>query len=136
MNNRLTNGVTYSPTFTPENGWINWTENSDNISFSGFVTDNAYAGEYTITVAAINQTTNVTLDTFDMKFSILVNDPPSIGNMNPTIIEIPNCLSWDYGSDLVQDAQNDTFTTSLLINGSSSIPNWLTYNLSDYSFSA
>ena len=129
-------GLNIVPSVSPDNGWMTWTENSAYISFSGIVTNNSHAVEYTLTITATNQTSNALVDTIAVKFTIQPNSPPVIGAMPSQIIEVSDCSNWTYGADLVQDSENDTFTSSFLFDDSSSIPSWLLHDFSDYSFYA
>ena len=129
-------GLNILPSISPDNGWLTWTENITYIIFSGIVTNNSHAVEYSLTITATDQTSNALVDTITVKFTIQPNSPPVIEAMSSKIIEVSDCLNWTYGVNLVQDYENDTFTSSLLFDDSSSIPSWLLYDFSDYSFYA
>ena len=67
-------------------------------------------------------------------FTIIVNDPPVIGIMTNQSLLAPDSHSWAYGSSLTSDPEGLSYTRALRVNGSASIPSWLHYDLSDYSF--
>ena len=136
MNKANITGLNYSVSISPDNGWMNYTENNTYIICTGIVIDNAHAVEYTLTITATNQTTDAIVDIVTAKFNISENNPPTIDSLDSRIVTINTCETWSLASNAIQDEENDPFTTSILINGSATIPSWLSYEPSNYTFNA
>ena len=129
-------GLIFIPSISPDYQWINWSENSTHIMFTGVATDSIHATLYNLTIEALNQTDNTQVDIVSVFFSISSNDLPEIGILQNKIIEIGTCETWTLDSDAITDAENDPFTTSILVNGSATLPSWLTYDPSYFTFNA
>jgi len=54
--------------------------------------------------------------------------------MGADVIKAPDGKTWIFGSNTARDLENDVLTKTLYVNGSTSIPAWLNYDLSDFSF--
>lgn len=63
---------------------------------------------------------------------ITSNAPPTIGTLGSDTIKAPDGKTWDFADDLVADPENLTVNKYLEVNGSTTIPSWLIYNLTDY----
>ena len=96
--------------------------------------DNDHAVTYTIEVITSDIHIDVEDHTFTTTFDIIVNDPPIILTMTSQSLKAPDGLNWQYGAALTSDPEGLSYTKSLLFNGSSTIPSWISYNLTDYSF--
>ena len=136
LNQANTTGLYYSSYISPNNGWITWTQNITYIICSGVPTDNLLSGIYGLTIEALNQSNNALIDVVALEFYVSGNRSPKIGILNNVIIEQGNCKNWSLGNDIIEDESYDTHTTSILINESATLPIWLTYDPSNYTFSA
>jgi hypothetical protein len=50
-------------------------------------------------------------------------------------LTVPNGISWTYGDSISNDPENLAYTRTLEFNDSTTIPGWLNYDVSTYSFS-
>lgn len=57
-----------------------------------------------------------------------------LGTPQNKTITAPSGISWSYGATWVRDPENLNYTRTIEVNGSTVIPNWLAYNLTDYTF--
>ena len=119
---------------TPDNGWLTCPQNGTHITFEGTPNSNTYAVQYTLEVVTTDPYTDVDDHVWNEVFVIIVNDPPVIGAMADQTLLAPDPHSWIFGASLASDPEGLSYTRSLRFNGSDTIPNWLNYDLSDYSF--
>lgn len=96
---------------------------------------NTLVQSYSISVVTNNTYSDVVNVTWTQSFTITVNNPPTIGTTANQVIQSPDGLSWSYGSTLTNDPENLSFTKQLQVNGSPTIPSWLSYTLASFDFS-
>ena len=135
MNDTESESLTYTGSITPDPGWITFTQNSTHLIGQGTPSDNAHATTYNFTVMTTDPYTDVADHNWTAAFTIIKNDPPAIGTMENKSLLAPDGITWSYGTVLSSDPEGLTYTKGLEVNGSSSIPNWLTYDLSNFTFS-
>ena len=126
--------ISFTCTSNDTYSWISWSQNATDITFVGTPNSNTYAGNYNITVIASDPYSDVSKYNWTSGFIITVNNPPTIGTMVNKTLLAPDGLSWSYGSTLTSDPESLTYTKSLEVDGSATIPSWLLYNLSSFDF--
>lgn len=72
--------------------------------------------------------------TYEYTFIVYPNRSPGFQSLSNQYISVPNGASWTFGPDIVYDLDGDTLTKSIKVNNTS-VPGWLTYNLTTFSFS-
>ena len=126
--------LTFSWSSNDTYSWISWSENTTHVIFQGLPNNNAYAGNYNITVLTSDPYTDVSKYNWTSSFTITVNNPPNIGVMINQSLQAPDGLSWSFGSTLTSDPEGLSYTKSLEVDGSTTIPSWLVYNLASFDF--
>ena len=127
--------LTYTGSLNPDPGWITFTQNYTHVKGEGMPNNNAHAQSYEFTVMTTDPHSDVNDNNFTVSFTIIANDPPTIGTMADKTLLAPDGLTWSYGATLTSDPETLSYTRSLEVDGSTTIPSWLTYDLSTYSFS-
>ena len=125
--------MTYEWRINPALSWVSCTINSTHVYYEGTPDYNDQARLYQIVLVASDPHSEVANYTWARKFRVFPNIPPVIAEVDNQTLKTPDGLSWSYGSDIASDADT-IFAKSIRIDGSTSIPTWLEYNLSDYSF--
>ena len=126
--------LTSNCSFAPFDSWLTCSQNSTHFIFTGIPDNNAYAQGYNIEITISDPHPDVNDTTWNSPFTILVNDPPVIGTMNNQSLLAPDGLTWSFGAALTSDPEGLSYAKSLEFNGSSTIPNWLVYNLTEFDF--
>ena len=127
--------LTYTGSLNPDPGWITFTQNLTHLKGEGTPNDNAHAQSYEFTVMTTDPHSDVNDNNFTITFTIIANDPPTIGTMADKSLLAPDGLTWSYSATLTSDPETLSYTRALEVDGSTTIPSWLTYDLSTYSFS-
>ena len=123
---------TWSYTLTP--AWISWLQNSTHVIFQGLPNSNSFVQNYIITIVANNSYADVANTTWTKSFSITQNYPPVIGAITNQTIQVPFGLTWSFGSTIISDPEGLSLTGQLEVDGSTTIPTWLIWNLSTFDF--
>ena len=126
--------ITYRCSFTPSDPWLSCSENTTHFTFTGTPDSNSYAQEYNITVTISDPHSDVSDTVWNGPFNITANAPPIIGTLTDQSLLAPDGLTWSFGAALTSDPENLPYTNSLEFNGSTSIPSWLSYNLTEFDF--
>ena len=118
----------------PDDGWLSCSQNSTHINFIGTPNNNAYSKTYDAQVIISDNNTSANDYTWNGTFTIIQNDPPTAIQMGSDLIIAPDGKTWIFGSSISNDPENLAMTKTLYIDGSTTIPSWLNYDLSDFSF--
>ena len=137
LNNGDTTGINYTYSISPDNGWLSSTNNDTYIFFTGTTTNNLHAAEYELTVIATFRSNNTQADTFSTSFTILPNQPPTIGNIwGPSItVNYSVVVKWSNGNNVIQDPEGDALTITLYVDGVAD-PTWISIDPVTFGFSA
>ena len=128
--------LTHSWGINPDLGWLTCTVNSGDITFEGTTIDNTQAMDYELFIVSKDPHSDVNDLNTTINFTITINIPPAFVTVpDDQTLLVPDGLVWSYGAGLVTDDEGDPIISSLKVNGSTSIPTWLIYDLSDFSFS-
>jgi hypothetical protein len=75
--------------------------------------------------------------TFTINFTITSNVPPTLNSalITDQTILAPDGLNWSYGSVISNDPEGLAYTKSLEFNGTTTIPTWISIDLTTFSFS-
>lgn len=84
--------LSFTCSWTPSDPWLSCTENSTHILFQGTPKDNTYTKSYNITVVSADIHTDVADHTFTCNFTVLANDPPTLGTMATQELTPPDSL--------------------------------------------
>ena len=126
--------LTITGSVSPADAWILFSENTTHFTFSGLPDNALYSKTYTLTVSASDPHSDVADTVWSQPFTVGINYPPTIGSMDSQSLLAPDGLTWSYGANLTSDPEGLAYTTSLEVNGSSVIPNWLVYDLTQFDF--
>ena len=99
--------------------------------------DNIYAKEYELEVIAADPYSDVSDYVWNQNFTINRNYPPIVNTATVVDQSVlpPDGHTWSFGSSVVSDPEGLSFTEELEFNGSSTVPSWISYDASDYTFS-
>jgi len=67
-------------------------------------------------------------------FQIAINRRPTVSSMGADTIKVPDGTVWTFGSSLASDPENLPLTKTLIVDGSTSPPPWLVYDLATFEF--
>ena len=123
----------YEYEITPNAPWLSF--NNNTMTFGGTVTDNAYAQKYTLKISAHDPWDDTDFAIDELEFTITENFPVVIKDYQDQYSRVPNATSWSFGADFVTDPDGLPITTTITLNGSTSLPPWLSYDESTHSFS-
>lgn len=126
--------LAYTCSSNDTNSWLSCSQNTTHILFSGISFNNADVGTYQISVTISDPFPSVNNYTWIQTFSLLANDPPVIGSMTDQSLVVPEGLTWSFGSSLTSDPESLSYTKSLEVDGSTTIPSWLVYDLTTFDF--
>ena len=126
--------LTYSHSISPNISLISAVENSTHYVLSGTPTMNSQAQIYNLIIIVDDGHTDVDDYEFSSNFEILPNLPPTIQSMSDVALLAPDGYTWSYGATLTEDPESLNYTSVVLFDGSPTMPNWLTYDLSTYTF--
>ena len=101
--------------------------NLTHLKGEGTPNDNAHAQSYEFTVMTTDPHSDVNDNNFTITFTIIANDPPY--NWRRWLIS--PCLhlmviTWSYSATLTSDPETLSYTRALEVDGSTTIPSWLT----------
>ena len=124
--------LTFSHSSNTSISWMSCTDTTSAYSWSGTLNDNTLAVQYQfkITISDGRDSLNHT-----QTFTISPNQSPVAGSVFNVSMLAPSGKNWTFGNTLFTDPESDSLTKSIQLNDSSTIPTWLTYDLSTYSFS-
>jgi large repetitive protein len=87
-----------------------------------------------MTVVTADPNTDVTDHTWDKTFLVINNLSPTIGTVEDQSLLAPDPHSWTFLSSLTNDPEGLNYVKSIKFNGTTTIPTWLNYDLTDFSF--
>jgi hypothetical protein len=87
-----------------------------------------------MTVVTADPNTDVADHTWVKTFLVTNNLPPTIGTLTNQTLLAPDPHSWIFGSSLANDPEGLNYAKTIKFNGTTTIPSWLNYDLTDFSF--
>ena len=108
--------------------------NATHVHFEGTPFYNDQAMQYELSV--INDDPHPDVDSYNWTthFTVNINIPPVISSITDQLLKAPDQHSWVFGPAVASDEDTPNFSKSIQFDGSATIPSWLEYDLSDYSF--
>ena len=126
--------LSYSFDLSPYEGWLFSSQNTTHYILSGTPSFNVHACSYTLRIIIDDGHTDVNNYEFSSNFEILPNQPPTIQSMFDVSLLAPDGKTWSYGATLTEDPESLNYTKAVLFDGLPTMPSWLTYDLSTYTF--
>jgi len=127
--------LTHECGISPDNGWVTCDANSTHVHFRGTPSSNTQALEYELSVINKDPHSDVADFTWNGNFTMAPNVPPTIASVTDQTLKAPDDHLWNYGASITSDPESLPISKTIRVNNSLSIPPWLTYDLSDYTFS-
>ena len=127
--------LSYSFSISPWTSLISDVDNGTHYVLSANPNQNSQAQIHTLTIKVDDGHSDVDNYEFISSFEFLQNQPPTIKYMYDVAVLPPDGYTWSYGATLTEDPESLNYTTTLLFEGSSTIPNWLTFDPQTYTFS-
>lgn len=124
--------MTFTCGANPDDGWLSCAQNATHVNFVGTPNSNLFAKTYQIEVTIADIHSDVADHVWSDSFVITSNAPPTIGPLGSDTIKAPDGKTWDFPDNLVADPENLTVNKYLEVDGSTTVPSWLIYNLTDY----
>ena len=126
--------LTHSCGTSPDDGWVTCTNNYTHVVFEGVPDSNSFAKEYELSIISKDPHPDVADYTHNVNFTVSSNQPPTLGAVSDQTTMSPHGLEWSYGASIVSDPESLPVQGYIKFNGSETIPSWLVYDVSDFSF--
>ncbi|CAI2385481.1 unnamed protein product [Moneuplotes crassus] len=118
----------------PDHGWMSCSTNSTHLVATGTPLTNTHAVEYELSIINIHAHSDIANYTWAANFTIAGNNPPTISAVTNKQMMAPDGMTWTFGASIANDPEALPLTNTIKVNGSSSIPSWIMFEGSDFTF--